>query len=80
MIKHGASHGFSVLGCTIIAAFIVEMLKPLLPNLIKRFSEFSTPIIEKFHLPISVEFFNVLLLATILAVLWGMFFKRRIVR
>lgn len=80
MIKHGASHGLSVLVSTILAAFIVELLKPLIPNLLERMNMLSSPLIDNMHLPITVDFLSIILLASILAILWGMFFKKRFVK
>jgi hypothetical protein len=80
MIKHGASHGFSVLICTILAAFLVELLKPVVPRLIEKMSNISIPIVETLQIPLAAEVLNILLLAMILAILWGMFFKRKFVK
>lgn len=75
MIKHSTSHGFAVFGGSITAAIIVEALKPLLPGFFKSFEKISIKILTFTHLPISIESFNVLVIATILGLLWGIFFK-----
>lgn len=77
MIKHASSHALSVFVCTIISAVIVELFKPLLPELFKKFEIYSVKILEIIPVPISPQYFNILLLATILGILWGIFFKLR---
>jgi hypothetical protein len=80
IIRHASSHGFSVLICTIASALIIELLKPLLPNFMASLGKVSTRIVNAINLPMSVENMNILLLATILAVIWGIFFKLRLNR
>lgn len=77
MIKHASSHGLSVFMCTIISAIIIELLKPLLPELFSKFEIYSKKILEFIPLPISPEYFNILLIASVLGILWGIFFKLR---
>lgn len=77
MIKHASSHGLSVFMCTIISAIIIELLKPLLPELFSKFEIYSKKILEFIPLPISSEYFNILLIASVLGILWGIFFKLR---
>ena len=78
MVKHSTSHGFAVLGGTIVASILVELLKPLLPDFFKSFEIISEKVLTFTHLPLSIESMNVLLIATILGLLWGVFFKWRI--
>jgi len=78
IIRHASSHGLSVLICTVASAFLIELLKPLLPNLMTGFNKISTKIVSSLYLPMTVENMNILLLATLLAVIWGIFFKLRL--
>ena len=78
IIRHASSHGLSVLICTIASAFLIELIRPLLPNLMAGFSRISTKIVNALYLPMTVENMNILLLATVLAVIWGIFFKLRL--
>ena len=80
MVKHGASHGLSVLLCTVVSAYLVEISKTLLPKFFERVSHIGMKIREFIHVPLSDEYFNILLMATILAIIWGIFFKLRFVR
>ncbi len=77
MIKHGTSHGFSVLLCTLIAAFLIEILKPFLPKMYESVDRASIWMIDNFQVPISIEHLSITLIASILAILWGVFFKLR---
>jgi hypothetical protein len=77
MVKHGASHGFSVLFCTIISAFLIELLKPFFPHVVEKVKSVTSPVLQKLHIPMSPDYFNILILAFLLAILWGVFFKLR---
>lgn len=75
MIRHASSHGFSVLVCTIMAAFLIEILKPLIPGFISIIEDFSYKLVSLFAIPLPVESLAIILLASLLAILWGIFFK-----
>ncbi|HLP71798.1 MAG TPA: hypothetical protein VK155_02775 [Bacteroidales bacterium] len=75
VLRHASSHGFSVLVCTIISALLIELLKPKLPHLMAGLAKISTKIISMINLPMSTENMNIVLLASILALIWGIFFK-----
>ena len=77
MIKHGTSHGFSVLICTVLAAFLIEIFKPFLPKVYDAVDRASVWLIENFQVPVSVEYLSITLIASLLAILWGFFFKLR---
>jgi hypothetical protein len=78
MIKHGTSHGISVFACTVLASFLVEFLKPVLPKIYEVFDRASLWMHSKIYIPVSVEQLSITLIASVLAILWGMFFKLRI--
>ncbi len=75
MVRHATSHGFSVLMCTIVSAFLVEVIRPNFPVIINSFERFSGYIVNLFSLPFTVREFNTVLVASILAMIWGAFFK-----
>lgn len=77
MVRHASSHGFSVLMCTIVASFLVEVLKPFIPGLLDRIRGVSNLLVELFGIPLSVDFFTIVLVASALALIWGIFFKLR---
>lgn len=75
IVRHASSHGLSVLICTIISALLIEMLRPKLPHLMQSMTNISSKFLSVIHLPMSVENMNILILASGLAVIWGIFFK-----
>lgn len=75
VVRHASSHGLSVLVCTISSALLIEILKPKLPHLMESMTNISTKFLKVIHIPMPTESLNILLLATVLAVLWGIFFK-----
>lgn len=79
MIKHGTSHGFSVLACTIVAAFLIELIRPYFPKLFFSVNKVSIWMLDKFHIPLSMEYLSIAIIASALAILWGFFFKLRFV-
>ena len=79
MLKHAASHGLSVFVCTILSSIIVEMLKPLLPNYFIKTVAYTEEVSTFLGISISPEIVNTLLLASLLGVIWGIFFKLRFV-
>ena len=75
MVKHASSHGFAVLVCTIIAAFIIELLKPNMPQLLGKVNSLSHKVIGIFNIPLTPEFLSIVMLSGLLAMIWGIFFK-----
>lgn len=75
MVRHASSHSFSVLICTILAAFLIEILKPLMPRFMTTMEDLSYRLVTVFSIPINVDSFTIILIASLLAILWGMFFK-----
>ncbi len=77
MVKHGTSHGLSVLATTILAAFMIKIFKPFLPTIWNSIDKGSFWLIDKFHIPVSIEHLSITITASALAILWGFFFKLR---
>lgn len=77
MVKHGTSHGISVLATTILAAFMIEILKPMMPTIWNRIDKVSIRLIDNFLIPVSIEHLSITITASLLAILWGIFFKLR---
>ncbi len=75
MIRHGSSHGFAVLICTVIAAVLIDLLRPHFPGILERLTKLSNWIVNYIPIPFSSEQFNVIVVASILAIIWGVFFK-----
>lgn len=77
MVKHATSHGLSVLVCTITASFMVELFKPQLPLFFVKIEEFGALLFGFFHVPIEYKYFDIMVVAAFLAIIWGIFFKIR---
>ncbi|MFW6046771.1 MAG: hypothetical protein ACOCP4_03165 [Candidatus Woesearchaeota archaeon] len=75
MIKHASSHGLSVLVCSILAALIVSVLEPIFPKLTDKMDALSVSVIDKLNLPMEASYFSIILIAVVLAAIWGIFFK-----
>lgn len=75
MIKHASSHGLSVLICSILAALIVSLLDPLAPKLLSKVNTLSDKVVISMSLPLEAEFLSIILIAMLLAIVWGVFFK-----
>ena len=76
MKKHGLSHGLSVLVCTIASSLMVDMLREYVPLLDRTLYDLSTKVIEISGLHLSAQALSPLILASFLAVIWGMAFAK----
>ena len=76
-IKSGSSHGLAVLICTVIAAFLVELLRPVLPKVISLASQAAEWLIRTLDIPIQRQALAIVLVASTLAFIWGIVFKLR---
>jgi hypothetical protein len=74
MIRHGSSHGLSVLFCTVIASFLVKYLDKKLPNVFNWLENQSAIILKKLNI-VPGDFLIVIVVTAILAFIWGIFFK-----
>jgi hypothetical protein len=77
MIRHGSSHGFAVLVCTISAALLIDIIKEKIPGFISSLDNFSERIVLLFDIPLHYGYVSTILFAAILAFIWGVFFKLR---
>ena len=75
MIKHATSHGMAVLICTVSSSFLVETLKPHFPKVIRQIQYGSANFLKAANIPLHSDVFTVILLACLLAMIWGIFFK-----
>lgn len=53
----------------------MDAIRPVSPRLLLYLEDISQYIVSFFSLPFSVQEFNIVLLASILAMFWGAFFK-----
>jgi len=75
MVKHASSHGIAVLVTTVSSAFLIELFKPQFPELLKLAEGLSKQITKTFNIPLKPETFTVIIVASLLAGIWGIFFK-----
>jgi hypothetical protein len=76
MKKHAASHGLSVLACTIASALLIDIIRLYIPIVNLFLYDMSARILHVTGLPFSSAGFSLILLASILAVIWGMAFAK----
>ena len=72
--RSGSSHALAVLLCTVTGAFLVDVLRPLLPEAMHRVTEASAWLVGTFGIPIPTHSLTIVLVASALAFLWGVFF------
>jgi hypothetical protein len=75
MIKYASSHGLAVLVCSISSALLVETIKPLWPNIFVCFSKASSYLRNFLNLKLTQEEITIMLVAALLAMIWGLIFK-----
>jgi len=76
-VKTGSSHGLAVLICTVLAAFLIEVLRPVVPRGINVFEIFSDRLLLIVELPLDAQQLAVTLFAATLAFVWGVVFRLR---
>ena len=75
MIRHASSHGLAVLVCTISSALLVELFRGTLPGIYSNLISVSSKLITTFDLPMEPGILATILIAAILAMIWGVAFK-----
>ena len=71
MKKHGASHGFAVLVCTVSAALLADIIKDYVPFIYNAVHRFSSFLVSELQIPGGPRYVSILIFATALAVVWG---------
>ena len=79
-LRHGTSHALAVVLCTVLGAFLVDMLRPSFPGMADFFYRIADALVYKLNIPIDPQSLSVVLVATCLAFLWGVVFRLRIRR
>ncbi len=76
MIKHGASHGCATLTTTVFAGIIVFLLNKLTPRVLDSLNPVANKISSYLQVWfVSEDVLGILLLASLMAVLWGVAFR-----
>ncbi len=75
MRRHGISHGAAVLVCTITSALLVDLVKkqvPVVYRAVENLAELTAFILA---LPYGTSFLNIVIYASMLAMIWGVAFS-----
>ena len=75
MVRHALSHSLFVLISTIFAAFLVEILKSYLPEILGKVDRISLTLLKMLNISLSVEELSFTIVASSLAILWVFFLK-----
>ena len=75
MKKHASSHGLAVLVCTITAGILVKISRDLYPVGARYLENISKFIIKVLNLDYEPRIISTLILAVILAIMWGIAFS-----
>ena len=74
MKKHAASHGLAVLVCTVTSGVLVKIGRDHYPAAAGKLESVGAFVVENLNLEYSAKAVSTLLLASLLAVVWGVFF------
>lgn len=74
MKHHAASHGLAVFGCTLSAALLAKEFESILPQARQSLFNFASPWLSEIGLEWDQSTVTTVLMATVLATLWGLFF------
>ena len=80
MIKHATSHGLATLVCTLSASQIIEMAKPVWPQVFKPLGKLALQLKAIIPWELSEKFIFTALVASILGLLWGIAFRLTVKR
>lgn len=78
MYRHGSSHGLALFLCTVASSILVHYLKPLFPPITKFLESVAGMLVDKAKIPLPKDTMVVIMVATVLAFIWGIFFKMKI--
>ena len=75
MMRHGGSHAFCVLVCTLASGFLLAMLRAYLPELLYFISQSSVFVCDLADLPYPPKYVELIIVATVAALIWGVAFS-----
>jgi len=70
-LRHGAHHGISFLLSIGLSVVLTELFRSVLPSALKAFDNTSKALINTFNLQLEIRIVSTLLLALIIAVIYG---------
>lgn len=76
MRRHAASHGLAVLVTSIAASLLTAIMKDLLPFTIEALEGVARVLVEISSLPITAQALAIILVASGLALVWGIAFHQ----
>lgn len=71
-----SSHALSVIVCSISSTLLIDEIRVFIPKFYELLSIPSTLAIYYFNMPFTIRGLSTLLLASLLAMIWGMAFAR----
>ena len=77
MLRHASSHGLSIFFCTILSSILISYIKPLFPPLTRFLEGFARILADKINVPLEKDVIVIVIVASFLGILWGVFFKLR---
>lgn len=75
MKKHASSHGLALLVCTVTAGVLIGMGRDHYPTIAQKLEDISLYIVTFFNLDFPPKVISILIIAVILAVMWGIAFS-----
>ena len=75
MKKHASSHGLALLVCTVVAGVLIGMGRDHYPTIAQKLEDISLYIVTFFNLDLPPKVISILIIAVILAVIWGIAFS-----
>jgi len=76
-LRHGTSHALAVVLCTVLGAFLIELVRPAFPDLANFFLGIAEWMVDVLQVPMEPRSLSVVLVAAVLAFLWGIIFRLR---
>jgi len=73
-MKSGTSHALAVLLCTLIGAFLVDLTRPLFPEILKSAALLTQELVARLDLPLDPGMLTVAFAASIAAFIWGLLY------
>ena len=75
MKKHATSHALAVLVCTVTSGILVHLGRDHYPIMAQKLEKISQKIVDFFDLDFPAKGISILMLAIILAAIWGIAFS-----
>lgn len=77
LFRHGISHSLALVCCTIVGALLVHVVSPYFPDVRRSLEGIAERIVDSLGLSIDPQFIVIMIIAMVLAFLWGLVFEMR---